>query len=139
MTPEQFVILNFIILLSFAGLFFWGRRGIKPPASLNLTSDSDSKKSESKNSVFPSVGAEETVSEILSQNLKDLNPMFIYNGHTWDAFEVLGVLPGSSIETIRVAFDQVILKSDPSSHDFFKAALTTILSGMKNQGYKFVK
>lgn len=136
MTPEQFFILNFILLVGFVGLFFWGQQGAKSPSSLKLTSVNNSKKVQETRSIFPPGGGAETLGEIHSTNLKDINPMFIYNGHTWDAYEVLGIIPGSSMETIREAFDRSIQKSDTSSHEFLKVALTTILSEMKNQGYK---
>lgn len=136
MTPEQFFILNFILLVGFAGLFFWGRRGTKPPSRLNLTSVNHSQKVQEKKSVLPKGGGAETLGELHSTNLKDINPMFIYNGHAWDAYEVLGIIPGSSMEVIRESFDRSIQKSDVSSHEFLKVALTTILCEMRNQGYK---
>lgn len=136
MTPEQFFILNFILLIGFVGLFYWGRKEVKPPSILNLTPHDNLKKGSVIQSSLPAKRGAETLGEIHSEQLKDINPMFIYNGHTWDAYEVLGILPGSSMEIIREAFDRSIQKSDPNSHEFLKVALTTILSEMKNQGYK---
>lgn len=136
MTPEHFFILNFILLVAFAGLFYWGRQGTKPPSSLKFTSTDSSPKVEGTKPFFPPRGGAETLGEIHSTNLRDINPMFMYNGHTWDAYEVLGITPGSSMEIIREAFDRSIQKSEANSHEFLKVALTTILSEMKNQGYK---
>ncbi len=92
-------------------IFLWGRRDSRNPSKLNLTP-----------SDMP--------------NSKDVNPLFMYNGHSWDAFEVLGVPPGSSMEQIKKAFEESLIKTDRNSHEFLKTALTTILSEMKKQGYK---
>lgn len=144
MTPEQFVFLNFLLLLGFAGLFFWSLKGSKSSSSsqFKLTPPSSKEDYQLQSQQFyhspasrrPSA-ANETLGELQSERLKEINPMFIYNGHSWDAYEVLGILPGSSIETVREAFDKAIRKSEPESHEFFKAALFTILSGLKEQGY----
>lgn len=59
---------------------------------------------------------------------KDLNILFNYNGHTWDAFEVLGVPAGSSLVDVTKAYQEMIKKSDPESHPFLETAFKTILS-----------
>lgn len=144
MTPEQFIFLNFLLLLGFVGLFFWSLKGSKssPPSQFKLTPPPSKEDHQLQNQQAyhaPTVrgpgSANETLGELQSERLKEINPMFIYNGHSWDAYEVLGILPGSSIGTVRDAFDKAIRKSEPGSHEFFKAALFTILSGLKEQGY----
>lgn len=133
MTPEQFLILNFLLVVGFVGLFFWGRSGGKSPTLLKLTMSKKAQDFEALPSKphRPSLGRGETLGELQSQHLKEVNPIFVYNGHTWDAYEVLGLIPGSSLEAIREAFDRAIQKSDRNSHDFYKVALTTILNEIK--------
>lgn len=70
------------------------------------------------------------------ESFSNFRPMFMYNGHVWDAFEVLGVPPGSSVELIKEAFDASIKKSDQGTHEFLKEALTAILTEMKSRGYR---
>lgn len=59
---------------------------------------------------------------------KTLNVLFNYNGHTWDAYEVLGVPAGTSIDKITEALHRELRKQDPSSHHFLHAAYQAILS-----------
>lgn len=59
---------------------------------------------------------------------KDLNILFNYNGHTWDAFEVLGVPAGSGLVEVTKAYQQMLKTSDPDSHQFLETAFKTILA-----------
>jgi hypothetical protein len=52
---------------------------------------------------------------------------FIYNGHDWDAFEVLGVSPYSSFSEITRSYQEMIRKADSGKHEFLQAAFTAIL------------
>lgn len=61
---------------------------------------------------------------------RQLNVFFNWNGHTWDAFEVLGVPAGASRETVIQAFHQARAKS-PDSIAFLQAAADAILKGRK--------
>jgi hypothetical protein len=57
----------------------------------------------------------------------NLNVMFNYNGHSWDAYEVLGIPAGASLEAVRERFNAALETSQPQSQDFIKAALEAIL------------
>ncbi|WP_413288363.1 hypothetical protein [Bdellovibrio sp. HCB337] len=59
---------------------------------------------------------------------KDLNILFNYNGHTWDAFEVLGLPAGSSLVDVTKAYQNMLKTSDPESHQFLETAFKTILA-----------
>jgi hypothetical protein len=61
---------------------------------------------------------------------RQLNVFFNWNGHTWDAFEVLGVPAGASRESVIQAFHQARAKS-PDSIAFLQAATDAILKGRK--------
>lgn len=65
-----------------------------------------------------------------------LTTQFMYNGHNWEAYEVLGLAKGSSIEQVKLAFEKSLQKNNPASHDFLKMALSVILTDFKNRGYK---
>ena len=58
---------------------------------------------------------------------KELNILFNYNGHTWDAYEVLGVPAGSSLVDATKAYQQMLRTADPDSHEFLETAFKTIL------------
>jgi hypothetical protein len=55
-----------------------------------------------------------------------LNVFFMWNGHSWDAFEVLGIPGGSSLETARAAFQRAAALADQETLPFLKAALEAI-------------
>jgi hypothetical protein len=61
---------------------------------------------------------------------RQLNVFFNWNGHTWDAFEVLGVPAGASRESVIQAFHLARSKS-PDSIAFLQAAADAILKGPK--------
>lgn len=55
-----------------------------------------------------------------------LNVMFNYNGHSWDAYEVLGVPAGSNFESSFLAFEKLTKTMDNESKSFMLAALEAI-------------
>lgn len=57
---------------------------------------------------------------------RQLNVFFNWNGHTWDAYEVLGVPAGASREVVIQAFHAARAKS-PDSTAFVQAATDAIL------------
>lgn len=57
---------------------------------------------------------------------RQLNVFFNWNGHTWDAYEVLGVPAGASRETVVQAF-HVSRSQSPDSTPFLQAATDAIL------------
>jgi hypothetical protein len=58
---------------------------------------------------------------------KVLNVMFIYNSHSWDAYEVLGVPAGSSIVKVTEAYQKAIVNCDKDTMEFLEAAYQAIL------------
>ncbi len=60
-----------------------------------------------------------------------LNVMFNYNGHTFDAYETLGIPAGSSWDEVRVAFDKSISQVDGGSQEFYLTAFNAIKTVQK--------
>ncbi len=58
-----------------------------------------------------------------------LNVLFNWNGHTWDAYEVLGLPAGSSRDKVNSAFQTARGKADPESVPFLQAAYDAITRG----------
>lgn len=52
---------------------------------------------------------------------------FVYNGHDWDAFEVLGASPYASFSEVTKIYQQQIKKADPGKHEFLQSAYMAIL------------
>jgi len=58
---------------------------------------------------------------------KVLNVMFNYNGHAWDAYEVLGVPAGANITMVTEAYHVALRRSDKESVEFLETAYKAIL------------
>jgi hypothetical protein len=58
---------------------------------------------------------------------KNLNVFFNWNGHSWDAYEALGLPAGSSREAVTRAFVEAERTSDPEALPFLRAAFDAIL------------
>lgn len=58
----------------------------------------------------------------------DLNATyFVFNGHEWDAYEVLGLSRESNLPTITSHYQNLIKTSNPSTFEFYDAAYSSIL------------
>ncbi|CAN5423442.1 hypothetical protein BH10BDE1_BH10BDE1_28560 [soil metagenome] len=69
---------------------------------------------------------EENETETAAYQGRQLNIFFNWNGHTWDAYEVLGIPAGASRETVVGAFHAARNQS-PDSTPFLQAATDAIL------------
>ncbi|HWU42956.1 MAG TPA: hypothetical protein VN132_05940 [Bdellovibrio sp.] len=63
-----------------------------------------------------------------STKTKSLNVIFNYNGHSWDAYEVLGVPAGASIPTVTEAYQTALRRCDKTSVEFLETAYKAILN-----------
>lgn len=57
---------------------------------------------------------------------RPLNVVFNYNGHSWDAYEVLGLPAGSSMENVEAAYKESLARVDNGSKAFVEAAFKAI-------------
>ncbi|GIL16289.1 MAG: hypothetical protein BroJett040_00400 [Oligoflexia bacterium] len=108
----------------FAFIFMYkSKSGIRAPSRLNL-------KAQKSPSSFGSLGAKMSLStqSEMSQGLqmKNLNVLFMYNGHSWDAYEVLGIPAGSGRSEIDRAYAQMIQKVGPDSKNFIETAYRSL-------------
>ncbi len=58
--------------------------------------------------------------------IKSINVIFNYNGHSWDAHEVLGIPAGAPLPMVKEAFERAMKNSEPASHEFTRAAYQAI-------------
>ena len=65
---------------------------------------------------------------------RSLNVVFNYNGHSWDAHEVLGVAAGSNLDSVRAAFTEALETVDPTSRPFVEAAYRAIVTHLDQAG-----
>lgn len=64
-------------------------------------------------------------------DFRSLNIIFNYNGHSFDAYQTLGVPAGSSWNEVKQAFEQTIEQNDPASKEFYLAAFNAIKGRQK--------
>jgi hypothetical protein len=60
-------------------------------------------------------------------DIKNLNVIFMYNEHSFDAYEVLGIPAGSGPSQVQKAY-QIALEKKTAEKEFIEAAYQAILS-----------
>lgn len=109
-SQDQFIIALVILGILFLWLFLrrFEVERLKP-SKLDLQK-SKNKASESKELVKASFQVVDPITREQRRQsqgkARDLNARFIYNGHTFDAYEVLGLPAGASKEKIKEAFQK---------------------------------
>lgn len=77
----------------------------------------------------PVVARSAHISSTITPKMKSLNVMFIYNGHSWDAYEVLGVPAGASIPIVTEAYQTALRRcTGVESAEFLETAYKAILN-----------
>ncbi len=142
MNSQHLFLINFIIFLALVLLFVF-RSKPKQPTVLNL-------KAEPKHAEVESAG--EKSDDVRVDGAKDVTPppskvinpgvnkliqksnsvFFMYNGHEWEAFEVLGLPKGCDIQSATSHYQNLIRTSDPSTFEFFELAYAAILKSRQN-------
>ncbi|MFN7454985.1 MAG: hypothetical protein ACK5RO_10035 [Pseudobdellovibrionaceae bacterium] len=64
---------------------------------------------------------------------KSLNVIFMFNGHNFDAFEVLGLPAGAKPEAVRKAYELMKKQTTKDSLEFIEAAYHAILKDREPQ------
>lgn len=148
---QQLLFINFIIFVLIVLFFTLGRSKAKPPVKLDLKNpkpkepSSSAKQSETtvadsvrevgpQNSV--SVEAPKIVAPIMPPPLalganKTGRTHFVYNGHEWDAHEVLGLNRDCTVKEATAHYQHLIKTSDPSVFEFYESAYFSILKAKK--------
>lgn len=57
---------------------------------------------------------------------------FAFNGHEWEAYEVLGCQVGEGLEVATKVYQNHLRTSDPSTFDFYEAAYNAILKSNRS-------
>jgi L-asparagine transporter-like permease len=60
-------------------------------------------------------------------DVREVNVIFQYNGHDFDAYEVLGVPAGSRTDAIRTAYENSIASMDAEARDLLDMAFNAIM------------
>lgn len=125
---QLLLFINLAIGLLLVLYFLSGRHKPKAPTRLNMRAP----KTKTQASVIlePEPG-QPIVSK--PEPTRNLSVIFMYNGHDWEAHEVLGVPQGASMHQVTKAYQQLVLKSDPRSLQFFEMAYSAISEKHRKQ------
>ena len=118
MNSQIIVIVQVLIAGTFI-LWILSRRGSSPkPTVLNMRVDMKSQKQNSNMTL---------VADSAEVQAKVLNVIFMWNGHGWDAYEVFGLPAGTSVNDVRLRFQELTSHADDDGHrQFLAAALNAI-------------
>lgn len=157
MNSQQLFYINIILGLLFIAYFVWGRPKLRGPTKLNIKANEDFKKSLIPRAYSQTVFNQKNASRALDHGFvssdgkmtilepenvidlkkhkeaKTLNIYFMYNGHEWEAHEVLGLEPGSIMPEVTEAYQKLIVTSDPSTFEFFEAAYHAVLKKWRDR------
>jgi preprotein translocase subunit Sec63 len=64
---------------------------------------------------------------------KTLNVLFMYNGHSFDAHEILGIPAGASLKMVEEAYAKLIRTVKPDSREFVEAAYRVLRTELKKR------
>jgi hypothetical protein len=127
------------ILIAVFIIFLFLRRKKNDPSRLNLK-EGESSSPSPMNQVSELRPQSKSQSQFQSQSeyqedIKILNVMFMFNGHSFDAHEIIGVPPGSRFEVIREAFNKAVQKN-PGQKEILIAAMSAIVSEVTQKNRK---
>ncbi|WP_374078715.1 hypothetical protein [Bdellovibrio bacteriovorus] len=129
MNSQDFLTLNLVGAGAFIFWYLLSRGGPRRPTQLNMKAqDSAPPLMEATPEPPPPGAALRRHPDIEGATVKSLNVMFNYNGHSWDAYEVLGVPAGASIKLVTEAYQAAIRRSDKDSVEFLETAYHAILN-----------
>jgi hypothetical protein len=144
---NTFLIINGVIVALVVISLFNGRKGPRAPTTLQLRNGPDHSKANPQRDVSetklnqpqepPQLSKPPgwqnyrprhvSISAVLDHE-KSLNVMFNWNGHSWDAYEVLGIPAGSSPPAVIAAYNRLKQTCEPETVPFLEAAARAILN-----------
>lgn len=150
---QQLFYINLIIGILLLIYFLMGKSSSqqKPPTKLNLRAGSGNLLSEREvgpvtaqsnliNSDFkarqvagkkgPEI-LEPEFGPVQKSTAKELGVFFMYNGHDWEAYDVLGVPRGALLVDVTKAYQGLLKNAESSTLEFYETAYTTILKKHK--------
>jgi hypothetical protein len=156
---QQLFYFNLIVGVLFLAYFVLGRSKAKAPTKLNLRAASPIESSVQGSLVDPKISQSEplraqqsslkqisepkvsllepetSLSQVSSDKTesKQLSIFFIYNGHDWEAHQVLGIPQGASIDVATRAYQEQLKAADPMSYEFYEAAHAAIFKKRRNE------
>lgn len=144
MNSQQLLFINILLFAALVLYFVLGRSKHRQRTILDLRKRpdaTDAPASAVKTEVLSDVKDELKLTEVqkppvaqpdIPQKVKSLKGVyFAFNGHEWNAYEVLGCHDGDDIEQITRQYQNLVKTSDVSTLDFYEAAYSAILRSLR--------
>lgn len=147
MNSQKLLYINIIIGVLFLLYFLFGRPRPKEPTRLKLKnpdSPEEGNSSAEKPAGFVKISQKNQQSgeynpqvtvlepEDKSSSQKELAIFFMYNGHDWEAHDVLGVPQGANLKVVTEKYQKLLAENNTQSYDFLEAAYQAILKRKRN-------
>ncbi|MCB0392661.1 MAG: hypothetical protein KDD58_15330 [Bdellovibrionales bacterium] len=84
------------------------------------------KQTQGTNKDYKNIKIKDSAEDFVEIATRPVNVVFTWNGHDWDAYEVLGLPAGSTLEEVHMAYEKALAKVDDKSQDFIKKAYRSI-------------
>ncbi len=139
MNSQQLFYFNLIIGAILLAYFIFGRAKEKRPTQLNLRAPDTSQPANEPSVMMrhmqqPKQSVLEPESKPADTNAsKNLSIFFLYNGHDWEAHQVLGIPQGAGVDAATRAYQDQLKTADPSSFDFLELAYNAIFKKRRNE------
>ncbi len=123
---QLLLFLNLVFGVLLVLYFVLGRPKPKQPTKLNMRAkDSGDKKTQVLEPESPKTLAVQQA-EPREVSSRSLSVIFMYNGHDWEAHDVLGVPQGASMHEITKVYQELVKKTDARSLQFYEQAYNAI-------------
>ncbi|MEM7645293.1 MAG: hypothetical protein AAF203_00155 [Pseudomonadota bacterium] len=109
MSPTLYLILNGVVVILLAGFFLLAKKQNPQPTKLNLRK-----------------GRFKPVTDVEINDEEELNVYFNFNGHMWDAYEIIGVPAGAPMSDVEMAFLKSRMRIDDESKEILEMAYEAI-------------
>lgn len=127
MSTQSFFWIQVVVGILILMLILWRRSQNKAPTQLKLRNGQTSSSSRMPTTRGQPMNlSAEVLKETSVGREKILNVFFNYNGHCWDAYEILGVPAGAPPALVESAFKKLISTTAPESRGFIEAAYEAI-------------
>lgn len=133
MNSQEFLIINAVGAGAFIVWYLASRGGGRRPTQLNMKAPDTEPVvvPEEKEIVIKKENAPLQHPDVPRRRPKMVNVMFNYNGHSWDAYEVLGVPAGANMTLVAQAYQDAVARSDKNSVEFLETAYQAIIQHQK--------
>ncbi len=120
-SSPAFIVITLLLGAFLVALFFFGRfSGIRTSTRLYLRRKSNTDVLGRGKPL--TMSAEARAARPEENSAKSLNVIFMFNGHSWDAYEILGLPAGAPLAMVEASYAKLKTSVSPDSREFVEMA-----------------